>query len=620
MRQQPPHLLVSGVALSAVLFLFSVTAGAQEQAPESPAPERINYAAGHVWMGSGLGASVVAIDSDAAGTLIALSTDGAVFQRPPGGAWREVLGPTGVRLGDGEGLDEEAILLDAEGFLDEFEDMTIEFEPAFGEVDEDDLAEDDPEAEDASEIDGVDDMTDDLTELYTLDEQGDGSDAGPRAGGVVWMSSMVANLALVSRADGLWRSADGGETWAPTDALGEVHAFSDAPRGVIIAGTPNGRRFSKDEGLTWHSNLDPISRIETFDFAVDGDRIYAGTAEGLFLSKDGLSWAKLLSRYDSDVPIWNVAIDRHWDGGLWVTGPVGILRSDDGGEQLRAAGRNMLAGTRSLLPLSSPGHLLAAGVDGVWESRDGGMRWRPIVNGLPSPSNHWLGQDQNGPVLGGIDGVFHLTKAAAISIDEPEDVRQTPEGADMGSLTVIALNRPGMAMSEIMTRGAIARSLLLPKLTVRGRWNQDRMLSADYGARSNDGHYRTSWSVGLTACFGGCNSSSGYSSYIEDVGIEAAQSSGSVAVVGDEVYNTSGEGSLAPMAANVAERVTRYRTDVANRVTELVLARHRLMEARPVVRTLTLREQVSHELDVAESTARLDVYTNGYFSRVLEGS
>ena len=190
----------------------------------------------------------------------------------------------------------------------------------------------------------------------------------------------------------------------------------------------------------------------------------------------------------------------------------------------------------------------------------------------------------------------------------------------MGSLTVIALNRPGMAMSEIVTRGAIARSLLLPKLTVRGRWNQDRMLSADYGARSNHGHYRTSWSLGLTACFGGCNSSSGYSSYIEDVGMEAAQSSGSVAVVGDEVYDTSGEGSLAPMAANVAERVTRYRTDVANRVTELVLARHRLLEARPVVQTLSLREQVAHQLDVAESTARLDVYTNGYFSRVLEGS
>ena len=620
MRPNFPHVRVPGVALVIALCLGPVSAIAQEETPETQPAERINYAAGHVWMGSGLGASIVAIDGDARGTLIALSTEGAVYRRPAGGAWREVLGPTGVRLGDGDGLDEEAILLDAEGFIDEFEDMTIEFEPAFGEEEADEVEGDDTEPEAPADLDEFEDMPDDLTELYLLDEQGDGTDANPRSGGVVWMSTLVADLALVSRADGLWRSTDGGDSWTPTDALGEVHAFSDAPRGLIIAGTPYGRRFSKDEGRTWHSNLDPISRIETFDFAVDGEKIYAGTAEGLFLSKDGLSWAKLLSRYDADVPIWNVAVDRHWDGGLWVTGPVGILRSDDGGEQLRAAGRNMLAGTRSLLPLSSPGHLLAAGVDGVWESRDGGMRWRPVVNGLPSPANHWLTEDANGPVLGGIDGVFHLTKAAPVAITQPAEAQRTPEGADMGSLTVIALNRPGMAMSEIVTRGAIARSLLLPKLTVRGRWNQDRMLSADYGARSNDGHYRTSWSLGLTACFGGCNSTSGYSSYIEDVGMEAAQSSGSVAVVGDEVYNTSGEGSLAPMAANVAERVTRYRTDVANRVTELVLARHRLLEARPVVQTLSLREQVAHQLDVAESTARLDVYTNGYFSRVLEGS
>ena len=204
------------------------------------------------------------------------------------------LGPDGYSPRDGDGLDEEEILLDAEGFIDEFEDMTIDFEPAFGEEDADEVEGDDAEPEAPADLDEVEDMPDDLTELYQLDEQGDGTDAGPRPGGVVWMSTLVADLALVSRADGLWRSTDGGESWTPTDALGEVHAFSDAPRGLIIAGTPYGRRFSKDEGRTWHSNLDPISRIETFDFAVDGEKIYAGTAEGLFLSKDGLSWAKLL--------------------------------------------------------------------------------------------------------------------------------------------------------------------------------------------------------------------------------------------------------------------------------------------------------------------------------------
>ena len=77
---------------------------------------------------------------------------------------------------------------------------------------------------------------------------------------------------------------------------------------------------------------------------------------------------------------------------------------------------------------------------------------------------------------------------------------------------------------------------------------------------------------------------------------------------------------MAPMAANVSERGTRYRTDVAGVVGELALVRHRLMEARGSVAVLSLREQVKHELDVLEATARLDVYTNGYLSRVLDGS
>ena len=94
----------------------------------------------------------------------------------------------------------------------------------------------------------------------------------------------------------------------------------------------------------------------------------------------------------------------------------------------------------------------------------------------------------------------------------------------------------------------------------------------------------------------------------------------SVTVVGDEVYSINETGSMAPMAANVSERVTRYRTDVAGVVGELALVRHRLMDARSAVTVLSLREQVKHELDVLEATARLDVYTNGYLSRVLDGS
>jgi hypothetical protein len=582
------------------------------------APKHPGYAQGHVWKGEGLGAAVVALTVDNLNTVFAVSADGAVYRKGEGATWQTVLGATGGRLGDIDELDEEDLLLDMEVLLLDSQDLSQE-----PEEEEDELAddtEDGEETEDAKADFGSDAMDDSdgalVDELFGLDSKMEDSTQGPKAGRLVWASSEHAGMVFAARGDGLWRSVDGGLTWRRTLRAPAVHSLSDGPNGLIFAGTVQGLRVSKDAGGTWGRIADPIANIETYSFAYDGGLLFAGTVEGLYRSKDGLNWAKLLSRYDADIPVWTVAIDRFWDGGLWVAGPVGILRSDNGGEQLRAAGQNTLAGTTVLLPLAGPGHLLAAGVDGVWESRDGGMRWRPVANGLPSPANTHLAMSDQGPMLGGKDGVFQLkTTAGSFEATALERVEITP-GAEMGTLVVVALNRPGMVMGTLLTQGAIARSLLLPKLTVSGDWSESRMLSADFDGRSNRGHVRRSWHLGLSACFGACSTGASYGGYSD-----AAGSGGEdLAVVGGEVYSASNEGSLAPMAANVAERVTRYRTDVANRITELVIARYRLLESSPSFAVLSLQDQVGHELDVAESIARLDVYTNGYFSRVLEGS
>jgi len=421
-------------------------------------------------------------------------------------------------------------------------------------------------------------------------------------------------LVLVSRSDGIWRSRDSGVSWERAGELEGIHSLEDGQYGHILAGTQTGARISRDSGSSWEPIKDPIARIEVFDFTRDGELYFAGTAEGLFRSADGLNWAKLLSRYDSDVPVWSVAVDPYWDGGLWVTGPVGVLRSDDGGQQLRAASRNSLQGSVSLLALSQPGHLLAAGIDGVWESQDGGVRWRPVADGLPSPANYLLGP---GPMVAGFDGAFDLIRAEQTSVSEVVQADVTPVGAEMSMLVSKALSRSGMRMGEVLTQRTIASALLLPMLTLDGSLGRRKMLSGDYEARSNKGSASRSWDIGVSACFGACRNGSSYSSY--DSSSDAAGLA-DVVVIGDEVYGAQEGSSLAPMAANVAERLTRYRSDIANQVSELVLARRRLIGARSVVQSLSLREQVSHELDVLESTARLDVFTNGYFTRILEGS
>ncbi len=593
------------------------TADADGDSTEALDNPRIAYADGHVWLGAGVRVPLQSATVAADGALLVLGVDDAVYRRGSDGVWMEILPPSRSALDGPEELDEEDILMDAEGFLDELVDLTADSEPLSDEEsssdDPDEDMEEEPERVIEPDAAGITDMAD----LWTGDERGDGSDLGPRPDGIIWASTRTAGLVLLSRPDGVWRSNDHGLSWAPSEGIESVHSFEDGHAGHVLAGTAYGLRVSVTSGNDWDKINDPIVGVEVFSFARDGDRIFAGTKEGLFRSDDGLHWAKLLSRHDSDVPVWSIAVDPFWEAGLWVTGPVGVLRSDDGGEQLRSASRNSLPGTVSLLALEAPGHLLAAGLDGVWESSDGGMRWRPLANGLPSPSNHLL---LPGPFVAGADGLFRL-EAAEYAADAPiELVSDTVEGTDVGTLVATALNRPGMDLDNVLTHGSIARSYLFPTLQITGKATRNRYLSADYDARSNKGSSQRSWSMAVTACFGACYSASGQtSSSIESV-VDGSVSYDSVAVVGDEVYGANESGSLAPMAANVSERLTRYRTNVSSVVGELAQVRHRLVEASSTVRTLSLLQQVNHELDVLESTARIDVYTNGYFSRVLEGS
>lgn len=574
------------------------------------------FSEGHVWLGTSLRTPILSATVTPQGIVLALGADDTIYRRDSSGDWSIALPANRGSLEDASQFDEEDMLMEAEGFFDEMQSL-MSGEDASDE--EQDASDEDEVAEESTEPVGSEptSVVSDVTDLWVGDERGDGTDLGPRSGAVVWASDHVSGTVIVERTDGCWRSEDHGRTWVQAGDLSAVHAFGDGHAGHILAGTAKGLRVSVDGARTWDAINDPIVGIEVFSFARDGERIFAGTSEGLYRSDDGLRWAKLLSRHDADVPVWRVAVDRHWEGGLWVTGPVGILRSDDGGEQLRAPSRNSLPGTVSLLALDSPGHVLAAGIDGVWESTDGGTRWRPLANGLPSPANHVL---LDGPFVAGADGVFELRRASEQPTPGRVAMPENPSGADVGTLVATALRRPGMDMSNVLTEGSIARAMLLPTLQVTGSTTRMRYISGDFDARSNKGSSHRSWSVGVTACFGACSSASSQSSAPIESIVESGSLYDAVTVVGDEVYSVNESGSLAPMAANVSERVTRYRTDVAGMVGELTMVRHRLIDAFGLVQTLSLREQVKHELDVLESSARLDVYTNGYFSRVIEGS
>ena len=90
-----------------------------------------------------------------------------------------------------------------------------------------------------------------------------------------------------------------------------------------------------------------------------------------------------------------------------------------------------------------------------------------------------------------------------------------------------------------------------------------------------------------------------------------------MAVVGQEVYVIENASSYSAVAANVSDRVSRYRRSVADAVTDLYFARVSLVYEQQAAAGRSIQEQVELDLDIQEVTARLDAYTDGYFSRAL---
>src|SRR6185436_6484029 len=216
---------------------------------------------------------------------------------------------------------------------------------------------------------------------------------------------------FAAEADGLYRSDDGGDSWARAalDHLIVVGVAAD-PRAadtVFAVTLDGGSRVwkSTDHGTTWTSAAIFVPSRES-RFVFDSVRpeilylfFYEADLTWLLRSSDGGASRSEMSAYG----FRDLAVAP--DGTLLAATDYGLERSSDGGATweppfepgyVPPGGPPRDALTRILVS-SAPGELFAAGAAGIWRSGDNGAGWTAINQGLLAQGAYQVAVSPTGP-------------------------------------------------------------------------------------------------------------------------------------------------------------------------------------------------------------------------------
>lgn len=237
------------------------------------------------------------------------------------------------------------------------------------------------------------------------------------------------------RNGGVFRSDDGGRTWAPARGgmfAREVHALAAHPHApsTLLAATERGVYRTDDGGASWTLHTEgllgeppPPVRDVVID-PEDPRRVWAAAGLGVWTSEDGgHTWSDAGENPGSSV-VLDLAVDPSADGVLFAGTSPGLFRSEDAGQTWarleESTDPELQLGkivNELVVDPSTPGTLYAGLFNlgpGIARSTDGGTTWSPFVEALPrggrAPSFGWaLALDPTRPATlyaAGDDGIY----------------------------------------------------------------------------------------------------------------------------------------------------------------------------------------------------------------------
>jgi photosystem II stability/assembly factor-like uncharacterized protein len=246
---------------------------------------------------------------------------------------------------------------------------------------------------------------------------------GPAGGSVDRMVIDPVDPSIVYAAtfNGLFRSADGGQTWTFArpflgKIVGDVAVASAAPQKVFASA--GGLYASVDRGQTW------FQRHSSGSFAVatsaDGTVVYSAGIDGVRRSSNGGATFGLAGvGLPSAFSVETIVLDPANPDTLWAAlASHGVYKSIDGGAHWTSA--NTGPATSAVYSLTvdptNPATLYAGGNGALFKSTNGGTSWSPLATGQPSTVYRAVAVSRSSPstVVAGTDrGVLKSTNGGS---------------------------------------------------------------------------------------------------------------------------------------------------------------------------------------------------------------
>ncbi|MGH9316561.1 MAG: WD40/YVTN/BNR-like repeat-containing protein [Thermoanaerobaculia bacterium] len=208
----------------------------------------------------------------------------------------------------------------------------------------------------------------------------------------LWVASQGSSAAT----GGVFVTTNDGQSWSPVD-LGAPTPIATAvavdprnPSLVYAAGSASvlrgGVHASADGGATWASREKGLSGYYSYAVAAhpsQGASAYCVSGAGVYRTDDaGAGWT-----LRGTAPFGLVALVLDPSGadtlyaGYASPGGNGVVKSVDGGATWATTGLALSLLRRLAISPSAPDHLLAAGLEGLFGTSDGGGLWSPLLGG-----------------------------------------------------------------------------------------------------------------------------------------------------------------------------------------------------------------------------------------------